>query len=84
MAIHDLGSEAAVTSTYRKAIQLLEPDDLLINTDLVTKPDDNEPPSDGKLKVTRQIELLTDLGFTDVRCTLDFGHYACIIGRKSA
>lgn len=84
MAIHDMGSEAAVTSTYRKTIQLLEPDSLLINTGLVTKPDDNEPPSNGKLKVTRRIELLTALGPTDVRSTLDFGHYACIIRRKSA
>ena len=82
MAIHDLGSEAAVTATYRKATQLLEPGGLLINADLVTKHDDDEPPSDGKLKIPRHLEILTDLGFEDVRSTLDLGHYACIVARK--
>ena len=82
MAIHDLGSETAVRATYQKAAQLLESGGLLINADLVTKPEDNAPPSDGKLKVPRHLEILTDLGLADVRCTLDLGHYACIVARK--
>lgn len=83
MAIHDLGSEAAVTATYEKALHLLERGGLIINADLVTMPDDDQPPSDGKLKVPRHLEILMDLGFADVRCTLDLGHYACIIARKA-
>lgn len=43
MAIHDLGSETAVRATYQKATQLLEPGGLLINADLVTKPEDDAP-----------------------------------------
>jgi len=82
MAIHDLGSEEAVTTTYKKAARRLEPGGSLINADLVTHPDDKEPPTDGKLKVPRHLELLDHLGFVDVRCTLDFGHYACVVGRK--
>ncbi len=83
MAIHDLGSEAAVTATYEKAIHLLERGGLIINADLVTMPYDDQPPSDGKLKVPRHLEILIDLGCADVRCTLDLGHYACIIARKA-
>ena len=82
MAIHDLGSEAAVTATYRKATQLLEPGGLLINADLATKPHDDEPPSDGNSRIPRHLEILTDLGLEDVRSTLDLGHYACIVARK--
>ena len=82
MAIHDLGSEAAVTTTYEKASRLLEPNGLLINADLVTRPEDDLPPTDGKLKVPRHLEVLTTIGFIDARCTRDLGHYACIVARK--
>jgi alkanesulfonate monooxygenase SsuD/methylene tetrahydromethanopterin reductase-like flavin-dependent oxidoreductase (luciferase family) len=67
-ALHDLGSEDAVASVYRRCFETLPPGGVLVNGDFI-KPDgtafEYEP---GRFAIARHLELLTDAGFLNAQC----------------
>jgi cyclopropane fatty-acyl-phospholipid synthase-like methyltransferase len=82
MAIHDLGNENNVAAIYHKVRDRLNAGGILINADLVLPEEEDIEDDKGKLKTSRHLELLKDLGLVEVQCSLSFGYYACIIGTK--
>jgi hypothetical protein len=78
-ALHDLGSEENVEQAYETARKYLVPYGMLLNADLVIPKDREGEYDPGKLKVSRHIEILRAKQYTRVNCTLDLGHYACIV-----
>lgn len=80
MALHDLDDLKFVEAVYQKSADLLKSGGLFLNAELVVKPDSEEDVEGGKAKVGWHLEVLNRLGFEQVDCPLDFGHYACIQG----
>ena len=83
MALHDLGSRERVVKTYEEAFSILEAGGLIFNADLV-KPADAEPGTGARLMMSEHFQALEVIGFADVESTLDFGGYACVVGRKGS
>jgi SAM-dependent methyltransferase len=81
-ALHDLGSEAAVAASYRRAHALLKRGGVFVNAELVI--DDGAPAKPGKLPVTRHLELLRDCGYEDVHTELAIEEYVCFVARRGA
>ena len=83
MALHDLEELKFVEAVYQKSAQLLKPGGLFLNAELVVEADSENDVDGGKAKVGWHLEVLKQLDFERVDCSLDFGHYACIQGYRS-
>jgi cyclopropane fatty-acyl-phospholipid synthase-like methyltransferase len=81
-ALHDLGSDEAVTATYLRVHALLPETGMLVNAELVIPADGSKPSKPGKLTVAAHLERLREAGFRDVRCDVDHGEYVCLVARK--
>ena len=83
MALHDLEELKFVETVYQKSAQRLKPGGLFLNAELVVEVDSEKDVDGGKAKVGWHLEALTQLDFERVDCSLDFGHYACVLGYRS-
>ena len=79
MALHDLGDVSYVDAVYQTSMGHLRSGGLLVNTELVLAPD-QEQGSSGRCTVARHLEMLESAGYTRVDCPIDYGHYACVQG----
>ena len=75
-AMHDVGDEPEHEAVYTAACQLLAPQGLFLNADLVRQTG-NGP---SRIPVDRHLAMLTSAGFADVTSSLTIGPYACMRG----
>lgn len=75
-ALHDVGGEPEHEAIYAAARQLLHPQGLFLNADLVRQ-DGNGPT---RIPLHRHLAMLTAAGFDDVTSSLTIGPYACMRG----
>jgi trans-aconitate methyltransferase len=83
MALHDLEELKFVEAVYQKSAQMIKPNGLFLNAELVVEADSETDIDGGKAKVGWHLEALKKAGFEAVDCSLDFGHYACVQGYRS-
>ncbi|GAB4447614.1 MAG: hypothetical protein Kow0031_30180 [Anaerolineae bacterium] len=83
-SLHDLGGEAEVSRIYRLARERLAPGGLLLNADLVAPEGGEVANNPGRLPVSRHLQLLRNLGFDAVTCTLQVDEFACITANSPA
>ena len=79
-AMHDVGGEEEHEAIYTAAYQLLAPQGLFLNADLVSQTG-NGP---SRIPVDRHLAMLTCAGFADVTSSLTIGLYACMRGTTQA
>jgi len=75
-AMHDVGDEPEHEAIYTAARQLLPPQGLFLNADLVRRA--GKGPN--RIPLHRHLAMLTSAGFADVASSLAIGHYACVRG----
>ncbi|MDP6603835.1 MAG: class I SAM-dependent methyltransferase [Rhodospirillales bacterium] len=91
-ALHDLGSQRAIASVYKRCHETLPPGGVLVNGDFI-KPDgtsfEYEP---GRFTISRHLELLVDAGFSKPQCLAHLEpnienptaaeNYACLVAAR--
>lgn len=83
-SLHDLGDEAEVSRIYRLARERLTPSGLFLNADLIAPEGGAVAYNPGRLSINRHLELLRDLGFESVACTLQVDEFACVMANSPA
>ena len=73
-AMHDVGEEPEHEAVYTAACQLLAPQGLFLNADLVRQ-SGNGP---SRIPLDRHLAMLTSAGFPDVTSSLTIGPYSCL------
>ena len=81
-ALHDLGSDEAVATTYRRVHALLPARGLFVNAELVIPADGSKPAKPGKMTTAAHLEALRQAGFHAVRCAVDHGEYVCLVAMR--
>lgn len=80
-SLHDLGDAEAVARIYRIAARQLAPGGQLVFADLLAPIPPDPTANPGRLPVARHLELLSEAGFADARCTLELGPFGCFSAR---
>ena len=75
-AMHDVGGEEEHDRIYTAARQLLAPQGLFLNADLVRQ----NAGGASRIPLHRHLAMLTSAGFDDVASSLTIGPYACMRG----
>lgn len=75
-SVHDLGGEADVARIYAIAKDLLAPNGLFLNADLLPSTDPAAPPHPGRFPIAHHLELLRRAGFARQFNTLQAGGFA--------
>ena len=75
-AMHDVGGEEEHEAIYTAAYQLLAPQGLFLNADLVRQ--SGKGPS--RIPLHSHLAMLSSAGFADVTSSLTIGPYACVRG----
>jgi cyclopropane fatty-acyl-phospholipid synthase-like methyltransferase len=83
-SLHDLGDESHVARIYAMARTLLTPGGLFINADLLDWTVQEPGTNPGRLSTERHMELLTELGFVEVTCSLQLGGFGCFVATVAA
>ena len=67
-ALHDLGSPDNVNIVYERAYNALRDGSVLINGDFIKPVGAKQEFEGGRFYVSKHLELLTDIGFSNVSC----------------
>jgi len=79
-SLHDVGDEAVIARIYRQAKEHLLPGGFLLNADLVVPVGEELPKNPGRRSIPRHLELLTEAGYAEPRCTLARGNFGAVLG----
>lgn len=91
-ALHDLGNPKNIKTVYERSYRALNRVGVLINGDFIKPAEARQPFEGGRFPVSRHLELLDYVGFSDASCLSMFEteiehptsvqNYACLLARN--